>query len=79
VPGGIALFRQLAADAGRDADAIPVTVFSFGRPNSERLASYAALGVERIVIPPPTMMRHEEKAVIEWLDRWAPIVAEMGP
>jgi alkanesulfonate monooxygenase SsuD/methylene tetrahydromethanopterin reductase-like flavin-dependent oxidoreductase (luciferase family) len=78
VPGGIKLFRQLAAEAGRDADAIPITVFSFGRPKRERLESYAALGVERIVFPPPTMMRHDEKATLESLDRWEPLMTEMG-
>ena len=78
MPGGIALFRQLAAEAGRDAGAIPITVFSFGRPNAERLESYAALGVQRIVVPPPTMTRHDEKATLEWLDRWAPLMAELG-
>ena len=78
VPGGIALFRQLAAEAGRDAQAIPITVFAFGRPNLERLESYAALGVERIVFPPPTFMRHDEKAALDWLDRQAPLMADMG-
>jgi probable F420-dependent oxidoreductase len=78
VPGGIALFHQLAAEAGRDARAIPITVFSFGRPKLERLESYAALGVERIVFPPPTMMRHDEKTTLESLDRWAPLMEQMG-
>jgi probable F420-dependent oxidoreductase len=78
VPGGIALFRELASEAGRDAHAIPISVFSFGRPNRERLDSYAALGVERIVFPPPTMMRHDDKATLEWLDRVAPLVNEMA-
>ena len=78
VPGGIALFRQLAAEAGRDAHAIPITMVSFGRPKLELLESYAALGVERIVFPPPTMVCHDEKAAVEWLDRWAPLMADMG-
>ncbi len=78
VAGGIALFRQLATEAGRDAHAVPITMFSFGRPSRERLESYAELGVERIVFPPPTMMRHDEKATLEWLDRWAPLMAELG-
>jgi probable F420-dependent oxidoreductase len=72
VAGGIGLFRQLATEAGRDADAIPITVFSFGRPKRDRIESYAALGVERIVFPPPTMMRHKESATLEWLDQLAP-------
>jgi alkanesulfonate monooxygenase SsuD/methylene tetrahydromethanopterin reductase-like flavin-dependent oxidoreductase (luciferase family) len=78
VPGGIALFRELATEAGRDPDAIPISVFAFGRPDAGRLASYAALGVERIVVPPATMTRHDEKATLEWLDRWEPLVAELG-
>jgi probable F420-dependent oxidoreductase len=78
VPGGIALFRELAAEAGRDSSAIPITVFSFGKPHADRLESYAALGVERIVIPPPIMMRHDEKTTLEWLDRWEPLVSSMG-
>ena len=71
IPGGVALFRSLAAEAGRDPAAIPITMFAFGPPNRERLESYAALGVERIVVPPPTMMRHDEKTTLDCLDRWA--------
>jgi len=79
VAGGIALFREKAEAAGRDAGTIPISVFAFGRPNRERLESYAALGVERIVIPPASMTRHDEQATLAWLDRWAPLMAEVGP
>jgi hypothetical protein len=34
--------------------------------------------VERIVIPPPVMKRHDEATTYGWLDRWAPVMADMG-
>ena len=61
VVGGIELFRRLAAEAGRDAAAIPITIFAFGRLDRDRIESYAELGVERIVFPPTTMNRHDEQ------------------
>ena len=78
VPGGIALFRRLAAEAGRDPGAIPITVFSFGRPNRARLECYAALGVERIVVPPPRMSRHDADATLTWLDDWGKLMEDMA-
>lgn len=77
VAGGIALFRRLAAEAGRDPASIPITLFSFGKPTQQRLESYAGLGVERIVFPPATMKRHDERATLDWLDRWQPVADAM--
>lgn len=77
VRGGIELFRRLAAEAGRNAEDIPISVFAFGRPNRKRLDVYTELQVERIVVPPPTMMRHDESATLAWLDEWAPIMEQM--
>jgi probable F420-dependent oxidoreductase len=75
--GGIELFKRLAAEAGRDPDAIPISVFAFGPPNRQRLDLYASLGVTQIVVPPPTMHVHPADDDRRWLDTWAPIVAEM--
>ncbi|MGD9751109.1 MAG: LLM class F420-dependent oxidoreductase [Acidimicrobiia bacterium] len=77
VRGGIELFRRLAAEAGRNAEDIPISVFAFGKPNRKRLDVYTDLQVERIVVPPPTMMRHDESATLAWLDEWAPIMADL--
>ena len=76
--GGIELFRRLAAEAGRPAESIPISVFAFGPPNRNRLDQYAALGVERIVIPPPVMSRHDTAATLRWLDEWEPVMADMA-
>ncbi|MEZ5378016.1 MAG: TIGR03619 family F420-dependent LLM class oxidoreductase [Acidimicrobiales bacterium] len=54
VAGAIELFRRLATEAGRDADAIPITIHSFS-VNLARFEKYAELGVERIVLFPPSM------------------------
>lgn len=77
VRGGIELFRRLAAEAGRPAEDIPISVFAFGPPNRKRLDVYEELNVERIVVPPPTMMRHDEAATLGWLDQWAPVLEQM--
>jgi probable F420-dependent oxidoreductase len=77
VRGGVELFRRLAAEAGRDPDSIPISIFAFGRPNRKRLDTYAELGVSRIVVPPPTMTRHDADATHRWLDQWSPVIDEM--
>lgn len=74
VPGGIALFRRLAEEAGRDAASIPVSMFAFGKLDEARIDSYAELGVERIVFPPQTMNRHDEQTALTRLDRLAPLL-----
>jgi probable F420-dependent oxidoreductase len=77
VPGGIALFRQLAEEAGREVASIPISIFAFGQLNQARIESYAALGVERIVFSPQTMHRHDEQAALTRLDRLAPLLDQL--
>jgi len=78
VAGGIALFRDLAADAGRDPAEIPISFFAWGRPPRSRIESYAELGVDRIVVSPPSFTRHDEAETMRWLDGWADTVAELS-
>ena len=76
VPGAIELFRQLATDAGRDADAIPITIHAGGF-SEKRFESYRELGVERIVLYPPRptilpaddTLQHLEQ-LAEFIDRF---------
>jgi len=77
VPGGIALFRQLAEEAGRDAASVPISIFAFGKLDQARIESYAELGVERIVFPPQTMNRHDEQTALTRLDRLAPLLDQL--
>ena len=63
-------FRQMAAEAGRDPDAVPVTVF--GAPaEPDRLKRYADLGITRTCVSLPSA---KEDEILPLLDRWA----EMG-
>jgi probable F420-dependent oxidoreductase len=76
VPGAIELFRQLATDAGRDPDTIPITIHAGGF-SEKRFESYRELGVERLVLFPPKpsilaaedTLRHVEK-LAEFIDRF---------
>ena len=51
-------FRQLAAEAGRNPDEIPMSVFAAPQ-NAERLKRYRDAGVDRAVFMIPTMDRDE--------------------
>jgi probable F420-dependent oxidoreductase len=72
--GGIQLFRDLAAEADRDPDAIPITLFSWGRPKESRLEQYRDLGVSRIVFPPPSMSTDGPDQTLRFLDDVQPLV-----
>ncbi len=77
VHGGIELFRRLAAEAGRDPDAIPITIFAWSAKPA-RLESYAELGVERVVLPPPSMWTDKAADPLTYLDSLGPVVAELA-
>ncbi len=71
-------FRQLTADAGRDPEAIPISMFCWGwapgDPPIGRLREYEQLGVHRVVVPPPTMERHDTNVTLRRLDEYMPLV-----
>ena len=77
VDGGIALFRRLATEAGRDPDTIPITIFSWS-PKPTRLGHYAELGVERVVLPPPSMWTDQATDPRSYLDGLADVVNDLG-
>ena len=67
VPGAIELFRTKAAEAGRNPDDIPISIFTMGN-RTDRIERYAQLGVDRVVIMPPTMHLHSADDVLRHLD-----------
>ena len=78
VAGAIALFRQLATEANRDPDDIPITIHSF-KVNPERFEQYAELGVERIVLFPPSMGVTSTDSTLAHLDMLATeVIEKMG-
>ncbi|HEV2099411.1 MAG TPA: LLM class F420-dependent oxidoreductase [Stellaceae bacterium] len=65
-------FRQMAADAGRDPGAIPVTIF--GAPEDlDRLKRYRDQGIDRAVVTLPSAKADE---ILPVLDRWAELICQ---
>lgn len=77
VPGAIELFRSKAEAAGRNPDEIPITIFAAGN-SPRRLASYAELGVDRVVLNPPTMEVHSAEDTLRHLDSVANLVSDLA-
>ena len=59
-------FRAMAAEAGRDPAAVPVTIFG-PRPDPDRLRRWRDAGVARVVIALPAA---GADAIVPILDRW---------
>ncbi|MGF1599329.1 MAG: TIGR03619 family F420-dependent LLM class oxidoreductase [Acidimicrobiales bacterium] len=77
VAGAIDLFRSKAADAGRNPEDIPISIFTMGnRP--ERIERYAGLGVDQVVFMPPTMELHDPDATHRHLDDLDRVVAAVS-
>lgn len=53
VAQGVGWFRDAAAKADRDPDTIPISMYCFGAPDEETIASYRDMGVERVVLSAP--------------------------
>lgn len=75
---GIEEFRSLLVAAGRDPETVPITLFVWGwepgDPSMERLAEYAELSVERLVVLPASMARHDATTTRQRLDEFQPFL-----
>jgi alkanesulfonate monooxygenase SsuD/methylene tetrahydromethanopterin reductase-like flavin-dependent oxidoreductase (luciferase family) len=75
----IGRFRQLVEAAGRDPASVPITLFVWGwepgNPDPQRLTEYAGLDIERIVVCPPSLARHDSETTLRRLDEFTPFVA----
>ena len=64
-------FREMAAEAGRDAGSIPVTIW--GAPdNLDRVRRYRDQGIARVVSLPSA----SSAEILPTLDRWAEIIGK---
>jgi probable F420-dependent oxidoreductase len=67
-------FRQMARDAGRDPNSIPISVW--GRmPVYDELSNYCDLGVERVCT---SLESETEEAILPILDKWADLIARFN-
>jgi probable F420-dependent oxidoreductase len=69
----LAEFRKMAAEAGRDPAAVPVTVWGV-QPDSDRMKRYAEQGVARGVVQ---LAPDKREATLPLLDRWAAIIRSL--
>ena len=63
-------YRQMARDAGRDPETLPVTLFNPAEDESE-LGRYRDMGVARVV---PMLLSEERDKILPILDRWAALI-----
>jgi len=66
-------FRQMAAEAGRDPEFVPVTIFGVTE-DLDRLQRYCDLGIARVAVSLPSA---EADAILPILDRWAELIHHM--
>jgi len=63
-------FRQMATEAGRDADSLPVSIFA-AEMNMDMLAQYRDAGIERVVF---TLNSETTNQVLPMLDKIASLI-----
>jgi probable F420-dependent oxidoreductase len=66
-------FRQMAAEAGRDLAAVPVTIWGLSE-DPDRVRRCRELGVARVVVSLPSA---GADAILPTLDRWAELISRM--
>ncbi|MDH4148573.1 MAG: TIGR03619 family F420-dependent LLM class oxidoreductase, partial [Acidimicrobiia bacterium] len=74
VEGGVQLFHRLLEEAGRDPATVPISMFTWRRPKPERIESLIALGVDRLVLTPPSMRAEDPDRSLEFLDECQPVI-----
>ena len=67
-------FKQMAAEAGRSPDALPITLFG-GTEDADLLKRYRGMGVERVVT---TLPPEPAEKTLPVLDRWAELIRHVN-
>jgi probable F420-dependent oxidoreductase len=73
----VARFREIAADAGRDPAALPITMVTFGDPDLATLAGYRDLGVDRVVLGSARTGWDDPATTLPCLDAYAAMMPEL--
>jgi hypothetical protein len=63
-------YRQMAREAGRDPQSVPVTRFNPAEDAGE-LARYRDMGIARVV---PMLLSEPRDKILPVLDRWADLI-----
>ncbi len=75
VAGALADLRERASRAGRDPDALEISMFCWDPPDRARLEYYRELGIQRAVLFLPVDDRDAE---LPFLDRYAELVPKLA-
>ena len=67
-------FRQMARDAGRNPQSLPVTMFN-PREDASELARWRDIGIARVVV---MLLSEEKDKILPILDRWAELIRRTG-
>jgi len=67
-------FRQMMAEAGRNPEDVPVTIWG-SKPDADRIRRLADMGVSRVVV---SLDSAQEDAVLPVLDTWAKVIAAVA-
>ena len=67
-------FKQMAAEAGRPPDAVPITLFG-GTEDADLLKRYRDMGVARVVT---TLPPEPAEKTLPMLDRWAHLIGKIN-
>ncbi|MGH7046570.1 MAG: LLM class F420-dependent oxidoreductase [Stellaceae bacterium] len=70
----LAQFRQMASDAGRDPNSLPITMFN-PEEDADQLARWRDLGIARAVVMLPS---EPSDKILPVLDRWAGLIRRTG-
>ena len=70
LPDVLEKYRQMARDAGRDPETLPVTLFNPAEDEGE-LARYRDMGIARVA---PMLLSEERDKILPILDRWAALI-----
>jgi probable F420-dependent oxidoreductase len=68
-------FREMAAEAGRNPDSLPITLFG-GTEDADLLERYRDMGVARVVV---TLPPEPADKTVPALDRWAELIRRVNP
>jgi hypothetical protein len=75
VIGGINRFTELADKAGRDGEAIPISLYIWGQPKMERLEQYANAGVTQFVFTPVNFDLPSSDETLTYIDQLTEVIA----
>ena len=77
VEASIAAFREQVKEAGRDPDAVEITIQIMDTGNLDKLKEYRDLGIQRATIGVSMDLWDKPEAVMPMIDQYAEVIPEL--